>query len=64
MLIELLRQKDVLAGDDLRPKEILDARAPVDFARSLWDRSRPVMDWMDAHVGPSQLPPDARGRRR
>ena len=63
-LIELLRQKDVLAGDDLRPKEILDARAPVDFARSLWDRSRPVMDWMDAHVGPSQLPPDARGRRR
>lgn len=58
--IRLLRQKDVLAGADLEPEETLDGRAPVAFARSLWDRSRPVMDWMDAHVGPSEIPPEAR----
>jgi uncharacterized protein (TIGR02453 family) len=58
--IRLLRQKDVLAGDDLGPEGTLDGRAPVGFARSLWDRSRRVMDWMDAHVGPSEVPPEAR----
>ena len=58
--IRLLRQKDVLAGDDLDAKATLDGRAPVAFARSLWDRSRPVMEWMDAHVGPSVIPPEAR----
>ena len=58
--IRLLRRKDVLAGDDLGPEGTLDGRAPVAFARSLWDRSRRVMRWMDAHVGPSALPPEAR----
>ena len=58
--IRLLRRKDVLAGDDLDPKATLDGRVPVAFARSLWDRSRPVMEWMDAHVGPSAIPSEAR----
>ena len=61
--IELLRLKDVLAGDDLDPAGTLDGRRPVAFARALWDRSRPVMGWMDAHVGPSLLPPEAHRRR-
>lgn len=58
--IRLLRQKDVLAGADLGPEATMDGRASVSFARSLWDRSRPVMEWMDAHVGPSETPPEAR----
>ncbi len=62
-LTRLLRQKDVLVGDDLGPRETLDGRAPTAFVRGLWDRSRPVMNWMDEHVGPSELPAEARGRR-
>ena len=58
--IRLLRQKDVLARADLAPEETLDGRVPVDFARSLWERSRGVMEWMDSHVGPSEIPPEAR----
>jgi uncharacterized protein (TIGR02453 family) len=58
--IRLLRQKDVLAGADLGAAETLDGRAPAAFARSVWDRSRPVMAWMDAHVGASRTPPEAR----
>ena len=63
--VHLLRMKDVLAGDELGPEATLDGRRPLDFARSLWDRSREVMGWMDAHVGPSTAPPEAglgRGR--
>jgi uncharacterized protein (TIGR02453 family) len=56
----LLRFKDVLAGDELGPEATLEGRRPKDFARSVWDRSREVMGWMDAHVGPSRLPPEAR----
>ncbi len=55
-LVHLLGQEDVLAGDDLGPD---DGRAPIAFARGLRHRSRPVMDWMDAHVGPSETPPEA-----
>jgi uncharacterized protein (TIGR02453 family) len=61
---DLLRMKDLLAGDELGPAETLDGRRPRDFARSLWDRSREVMGWMDAHVGPSTAPPEARFGRR
>jgi uncharacterized protein (TIGR02453 family) len=64
-LVHLLRMKDVLAGDELGPEATLDGRRPKEFARSVWDRSREVMGWMDTHVGPSTLPPEAgfaRGR--
>lgn len=59
-LIEYLRMKDVLAGDELGPEATLDGRRPIDFARSVWDRSRALMGWMDIRVGPSRLPPDPR----
>jgi uncharacterized protein (TIGR02453 family) len=62
-LFDLLRMKDVVAGDDLDAAETLDGRRPVAFVRSLWDRSRAVMDWMDAHVGASTLPPEPRAGR-
>jgi uncharacterized protein (TIGR02453 family) len=63
-LVHLLRMKDLLAGDELGPEATLDGRRPRDFARSLWDRSREVMGWMDAHVGASTVPPEARFGRR
>jgi uncharacterized protein (TIGR02453 family) len=61
-LVRLLRMKDVLAGDELGPEATLDGRRPKDFARSVWHRSREVMAWMDAQVGPSRLPPEASRR--
>jgi uncharacterized protein (TIGR02453 family) len=62
--VHLLRMKDVLAGDELGPDATLDGRRPRDFARSVWDRSREVMGWMDAHVGASTAPPERRFARR
>lgn len=59
----LLRMKDFLASDELGPAETLDGRRPLDFARSLWDRSRESMAWMDHHVGPSTQPPEGRFAR-
>jgi uncharacterized protein (TIGR02453 family) len=61
-LVRLLRMKEVLAGDELGPEATLDGRGPKDFARSVWDRSREVMAWMDAQVGPSRLPPESSRR--
>jgi uncharacterized protein (DUF2461 family) len=63
-LIHLLRMKDLLGSDELGAAEALEGRRPVAFARSVWDRTRAVMGWMDAHVGASALPPEQRGRRR
>lgn len=60
---DLLRMKDFLAGDELGPAETLEGRRPLDFARSVWDRSRESMAWMDAHVGPSSQPPESRFAR-
>ena len=62
-LAHLLRMKDLLAGAELAPAETLDGRRPKDFARSVWDRSREAMRWMDAHVGASTAPPEAGFRR-
>jgi uncharacterized protein (DUF2461 family) len=62
--VHLLRMKDVLAGDELEPEATLDGRRPRDFARSVWDRSREVMGWIDAHVGASTAPPEGRFARR
>lgn len=57
--IRLLRQKDVLAGADLDPAATLEGREPKNFARSVWDRSRNVMGWMDKAVGASRIPLEA-----
>jgi uncharacterized protein (TIGR02453 family) len=61
----LLAMKDVLTGADLGPAETLDGRAPLDFARRVWRTSRDVVDWLEAEVGPSTVPPEVRfGDRR
>jgi hypothetical protein len=33
-------------------------------ARAMWAACEPICRWLDAHVGASETPPDARGRRR
>jgi uncharacterized protein (TIGR02453 family) len=63
-LVHLLRMKDLLASDELGSAETLDGRRPQEFALSVWDRSREVMGWMDAHVGASEIPPESRFGRR
>ena len=62
--VHLLRMTELLASDELDPGATLDGRHPKDFARSVWDRSREVMAWMDAHLGASTAPPEARFGRR
>ncbi len=61
----LLRRKDLLLMDRLPGAAALDGRAPVGFARGVWDRAGPVLDWLDRAVGPSDIPPEIRfGRGR
>ena len=35
-------------------------QATTDDAFALWRDARPVIDWLDAHVGPSTIPPHVR----
>ena len=49
--------KDLVASDALEPDANARRPPPKDFARSVLDRSREVMRWMDAHVGPTKAPP-------
>lgn len=60
----LLALKDVLTSGELGPAETLDGRAPLGFARSVWDRSRGVTDWLEAEVGSSMAPPESGFARR
>ncbi|MEL6892322.1 MAG: DUF2461 domain-containing protein [Actinomycetota bacterium] len=58
--IELIRRKGLILTRDFGvPKWIHTARAAIKV-RELWDQAKPVCDWLDAHVGPSTLPPDDR----
>lgn len=53
--VALLRRKGLFLGSTLAPGAALETRAPLDHARRAWDLARPVSDWLDAHVGPSEM---------
>mgnify|MGYP001797426523 CR=1 FL=1 len=62
--IELLRLKQVLLMHPLPRGKAVD-RAPFDHALETWRAAKPGVDWMSAHVGDSEIPPEARfGRGR
>ena len=55
--IELLRWKGCITSKELgAPAWLHTARAAKEVAK-VWQRSEPVLAWIDAHVGPSQEPP-------
>jgi uncharacterized protein (TIGR02453 family) len=59
--IELLRHKGIYAGIELGPGAWLSSRRALDRITAAWRRCAPFASWLEAHVGPSELPP--RGAR-
>jgi uncharacterized protein (TIGR02453 family) len=53
--IALIRRKGVYVGGSLPPGDALETRAPVEHARRAWAAAAPVVAWLDAHVGASEL---------
>jgi uncharacterized protein (TIGR02453 family) len=56
----LMQMKDVLLTGELGPEATLDGRAPIEHAYRVWETAQPVADWLIAHVGPSEIPPEVR----
>ena len=56
----LLRRKGLFLGATLPPGPALETGAPREHARRVWAAADAVVGWLDAHVGPSELPPIGR----
>ena len=52
----LLRRKGLFLGATLPPGAALETSAPRDHARRVWAAADEVIAWLDAYVGPSELP--------
>ena len=62
--IALLRHRSLVAGRRLAPgADGIPRDAALDHGRSTWAACEPLMTWLDAHVGPSAIPPEERSRR-
>lgn len=53
--IALLRRKGVYVGASVPPGDALETRVPVEHARRVWAAAAPVVAWLDAQVGGSEL---------
>lgn len=61
--VELLRHKSLVAGARVTPKGSGIARdAALAHARRTWAACAALNSWLDAHVGPSQMPSERRLR--
>ncbi|MEM1334177.1 MAG: DUF2461 domain-containing protein [Actinomycetota bacterium] len=58
--IELIRRKGLILTTTVGSPKWIHTKAAAGRIRELWERARPVCDWLDAHVGPSTMPPDDR----
>ncbi len=56
--VELLRCKGLIAGRQFAPAKWLATRAALDRVTDAWRTCAPLLGWLDAHVGPSELPPE------
>lgn len=54
--IELLRNKGLIAWQEWEPARWLGTPAAGDRIAAFLRASQPLKDWLDAHVGPSELP--------
>ena len=61
--VELLRYKSLAARRAYEPARWLHTRAAATRITDAWRAAAPMNDWLVAHVGPSQLPPDDRWSR-
>lgn len=55
--IGLLRWKGCITSKELGAPAWLHTAAAVRKVEEVWERSEPVLAWLDSHVGPSQEPP-------
>lgn len=55
--IELLRRKGLSAFKSWDPAAWLHTKQAAKRVRDSWTEMGPLLDWLDAHVGPSTLPP-------
>lgn len=56
--IALLRRKGLMAGREYPLAKWMHTRAAATRVRDAWAAANELNDWLDAHVGPSTLPPD------
>ena len=61
-----LRLKQVLMMRTLPRSEAVQERRALEHALQVWSDCKPMISWLGAHVGPSEIPPEARygGRSR
>ena len=62
--IALLRMKYLVAGARLAPGPALLDRRALDHAFSVWREAEPLVAWLDAHVGPTEMAVEERFARR
>lgn len=55
--IELLRRKGLFAAQDWPRAKWMSSKQVVTKITAAWKAAEEVTDWLDAHVGPSTLPP-------
>jgi uncharacterized protein (TIGR02453 family) len=58
--IALLRRKGLIASRSFGAPAWIHKPAVVDRVRKVWTELAPLCAWLDAHVGPSTLPPEDR----
>jgi len=56
--VDLLRRKGLSAGKQFAPAPWMQTKKVVAKVRQAWDGAASMCGWLDAHVGPSTLPPD------
>ncbi|MFK8024287.1 MAG: DUF2461 domain-containing protein [Ilumatobacter sp.] len=58
--IGLIRRKGLMLSKTFGTPKWLHTKQVEKKVRDCWDGAQPVCDWLDAHVGPSTMPPDDR----
>lgn len=58
--IEIIRRKGLLLSKNFGAPKWLQTKQAERKIRECWEGAEPVCDWLDSHVGPSNLPPDDR----
>jgi uncharacterized protein (TIGR02453 family) len=56
--IELLRRKGLMVSREWPMAAWMRTKAVVGRVRDVWTAAAPMNEWLDAHVGPSTLPPE------
>ena len=54
--IDLLRHRSIYAAREWPPDDVLHERGCLDRVVGAWRAVRPLVEWLDDHVGPSDLP--------